>query len=113
MTNHHPIRRQRLHWALSQDDLGRLLNCSQATISRIESGDQLPETTTVLKLIAVFGRSPKSLLPTAYAQAEDAVMAMAVRMDRKIGGATDRISLRQRQLLKHMTHRATGPSQTL
>ena len=102
------VRRNRRQWSLSQEELARLLGISQTRVSRCESSEVAPEIEIALGLQVIFGRSPRALFPGLYGRIEEAVMAMAAEMDRQLEGKKDRISLRKRELLAHMSRRSQG-----
>ena len=100
------VRRNRKHWALSQDELAQLLGLTQSQTSRIESGESEPDLNVALGLQVIFGRSPRALFTTLYRRAEETVMRAAADMDLEIAGMTDRHSRRKQQLLKSMSERS-------
>jgi DNA-binding XRE family transcriptional regulator len=100
------VRRNRKHWALSQDELATLLDISQSAVSRCEAGTQTPEIEVALGLQVIFGRSPRALFPDLYRKIEDRVMRHATRLDRALREKVDRCSARKRELLESMTERA-------
>lgn len=60
------------------------------------------------RLQAVFGISPRGLFPGLYRSVEDAVMAQAAELDRRIGARQDHAAQTKRRLLTAMSHRAFG-----
>ena len=108
MPQHTYVRRNRLRWALSQDDLARLLGVSQSIVSRCETPEYRPDINVALGLQVIFGHSPRSLFPGIYAAVEDAVMANAARLDQALGRRQDHAATIKRRLLTGMAHRAGG-----
>ncbi|MBX9576513.1 MAG: helix-turn-helix domain-containing protein [Caulobacteraceae bacterium] len=102
------VRRARRRWALSQPELAHLLNCSSSLLSRLERGECTPDVLMAFRLQAVFGLAPRALFPGLYRSVEDAVMAQAADLDRRLGARQDYAALTKRRLLTAMTHRASG-----
>lgn len=111
MRNRTFVRAQRKHWALSQNELARLLDRSPARLSRYESGEDPPDLETVLGLQVVFGAAPRRLFPTLYSLTEEAVMGRAAELDLGLAGKTGYAAERKRRLLKGMAFRAGRPSE--
>ena len=86
------VRRARRRWALSQPELAHLLNCSPSLLSRLERGECTPDV----------------LMAFLYRSVEDAVMARAADLDRRLGPRQDYGAQTKRRLLTAMTHRASG-----
>jgi transcriptional regulator with XRE-family HTH domain len=101
------VRRNRKHWALSQDDLAQLLGISQSAASRLESGETAPDLSIAFALQVVFNRSPRALFKGIYLKVEEEVMAAAARMDHELRDRTDSASRRKQQLLESMVVRST------
>lgn len=111
MRNRTFVRAQRKRWALSQNELARLLNRSPARLSRYESGEDPPDLETVLGLQVVFGTAPRRLFPSLYSSAEEAVMRRAAEFDQRLAGKIGYTADRQRRLLQAMAFRAGQPPQ--
>lgn len=106
MSHHTYVRRNRLRWALSQEELAALLGVSQSIISRCETPGYVPDVKVALGLQVVFGHSPRAIFPSLYASVEEAVMAKAADLDRSLGRKRDHASDTKRRLLTGMAHRA-------
>lgn len=100
------LRKMRESAMLSQIELGRLLEVSQARISRYEAGDENPPLSIVLAYYAIFGRPPHHCFPKLYAQIEDAVMRCAAELEAELRNKFDRASTKKRALLERMMSRA-------
>ena len=109
MRNRTFVRAQRKHWALSQNELARLLNRSPARLSRYESGEDPPDLETVLGLQVVFGAPARRFFPTLYSVTEEAIMRRAAELDKRLVGKIGYTADRQRRLLKGMALRAGQP----
>ncbi len=96
--------------ALSQGELADLLAISQSAISRLEDGSDPPTLEIALGLQVIFDMSPRQMFAAFYTKVEDAVMAQAAKLDRKIRGKTDAASLKKQRLLTSMVKRATSNS---
>lgn len=108
MPHHTYVRRNRLRWALSQDDLASLLGVSQSIVSRCETPDYLPDAHVALGLQVIFGHSPRALFPGQYTKIENTIMAAGAKLDRSLGERRDHASETKRRLLTGMAHRAGG-----
>jgi transcriptional regulator with XRE-family HTH domain len=100
------VRRNRKHWALSQEELGQLLGMSQSAASRLESGETPPDLSIAFALQVIFSRSPRALFKNIYRRVEEDVMAAAAKMDRELRDSTDSASARKQQLLQSMVVRS-------
>ena len=100
------VRRTRRRWALSQSELASLMGISQSIVSRLETGESIPDATLALRLQVVFGHSPRALFPGLYGSVEDAVMANAATFDRTLGERQDYATQTKRRLLTALVHRA-------
>jgi DNA-binding XRE family transcriptional regulator len=100
------VRRNRKHWALSQDELALLLDLSQSVVSRCEAGHQVPDIETALGLQVIFGRAPRALFPDLYRRVEEAVIRQATQLDRAMSKGGDRFVERKRALLSDMIERS-------
>ena len=106
MSTLHTVRFYRKHYALTQDDLARLLALSQTAVSRLEGDPDSGTLETAFALQVLFGLSPRQVFWRIYQQVEEAVMARAVGLDRELRGRSDPDSLRKQQLLADMVDRA-------
>jgi transcriptional regulator with XRE-family HTH domain len=103
----------RKRWALTQEELARLLLFSSgSTVSRIERSQRPPVTATLIACSIVFGFTPPDLFPTLYDQIEEAVVTAAKILHDESEGATDKRSKRKRALLEAILSRATGRNQS-
>lgn len=107
MPYHAILRSLRVRWALSQEEIAELLDISQARISRYEKGEESPTFQAALGLQIIFGPAPRKLFPLAYAAVEEAVMARAAELERRLIEKSDSASARKRELLTGMMERAT------
>lgn len=105
------LRRLRVQWMLSQEELAELLDISQARISRYEKGEEHPTLGVALGLQAVFGPSPRALFSYTYSMVEEAVMRRAVELEKRLTDRPDSGSMKKRQLLEAMMARATKPEE--
>ena len=69
---------------ISQRDLGGLLNCTDVTISRYETGQRDIDSSTICKLCEIFGCTAdyllgRSSLPTAELSEEESLLLQAYR----------------------------------
>lgn len=96
----------RKHYALTQDDLARLLDLSQTGISRLESDPDAGMLDTAFALQVLFGLPPSHVYWKLHHSVEEAVMARAVALDREVRSKADPDSLRKQQLLADMVDRA-------
>lgn len=104
---HTTPRQLRKRWMLSQGELAELLGLDQASISRLENGETQPVLATVLGFQVIFGCTTRSLVPALYDAVEDAVMRRGAELERRVANKTDYGSIKKRQLLEAMMHRAT------
>lgn len=111
MPYHAFLRSLRTRWALSQEDVGELLDVSQARISRYEKGEESPTLHAALGLQVIFGPSPRKLFPYAYTAIEEAVVRRAADLELRLINKTDSASMRKRELLAGMMERATKPDE--
>ena len=100
------VRSYRKHYALTQDELADLLALSQTAVSRLEDDPGTGSLDTALALQVLFGLQPGVVFRRLYLRVEEAVMARAARLDRKLRGKTDPDSMRKQQLLADMVDRA-------
>lgn len=106
MTNNPVLRHMRESAMLSQIELGRLIEVSQARISRYESGEEYPPLSVALAYYAIFGRPPHHCFPELYSNVEDAVMRKAAELETELRVRHDRASTKKRALLERMMSRA-------
>jgi transcriptional regulator with XRE-family HTH domain len=106
MPQNQKLRLNRKVYALSQRELANLLNLSQSEMSRLEDGTHAPRLETVFCLQVLFDVAPRHLFPDLYAEAGEAVMRRASRLDRQLTGKNDAASLKKKRLLTAMVDRA-------
>jgi hypothetical protein len=102
------VRQHRTHWALSAEELARLLGRNASMVCRLEKCGQPPGGKSALGLEVIFGEPASKMFPGLYVHVEEAIMARALRLYEKLDGRTDRKSLRKRELLADMMKRATS-----
>lgn len=100
------VRSYRKHYGLSQRELAGLLACSQTIVSRLEDNPDAGNLDTALALEVLFGLQPSIVFRRLYLVVEEAVMARAAKLDRKVRGKPDPRSLRRQQLLADIVDRA-------
>lgn len=108
MNHRTTVRGHRRHWALSQEELARLLSISQSAASRLERGEVHPDIAGAIGLQVVFGGAPDALFPDLYRRIEEEVMAVVAAMDRELEGKNDRASIRKQQLIAAMSARSNS-----
>jgi DNA-binding XRE family transcriptional regulator len=113
MSNLRSVRFYRKHYALTQDELARLLAVSQTVVSRLESDPDAGTLETALALQVLFGLPPAQVFWRLYQAVEEAVMARAVVLDQELRDKSDPDSLRKQQLLSDMVDRARRVSDDL
>lgn len=91
---------------LTQDELGKLIGRTQATVSRYESDIDVPDASALMALHVVFGVSLRRLFPAFHRRIEEAVMAQGAELDRLIRHRFDKASQNKRKLLQAMVGRA-------
>jgi transcriptional regulator with XRE-family HTH domain len=101
------LRRFRVQWTLSQEELAELLDISQARISRYEKGEEYPTLSVALGLQVAFGRQPRSMFSDLYSIIEERVMGRAAELERQLNGRSDFPSKKKRQFLEAMMAQAT------
>jgi DNA-binding XRE family transcriptional regulator len=102
------LRQLRVKWMLSQEELAKLLDISQARISRYEKGEEYPTLSVALGLQVIFSTSPKSVFSHLYSAVEDAVMGRTAEFESQLIGRSDFGSRKKRQLFQGMMDRATN-----
>jgi hypothetical protein len=100
------VRANRTRWALSAEELARLLGRDASMVCRLERCGQIPGGKTALGCQVIFGVAAREMFPRLYDQVEEAVMARALRLYEQLDGKTDRKSVRKRELLSDMMSRA-------
>jgi ribosome-binding protein aMBF1 (putative translation factor) len=100
------VRAHRNHWALSAEELARLLGRNASMVCRVERCGQVPGGKVSLGLEVIFGVKPREMFPGLYERMEESIMARAARLDEQLAGKTDRKSVRKRELLSDMVRRA-------
>ena len=78
------IKKLRVDKGISQRDLGILLNCTDVTVSRYETGQRDIDSATICRLCDIFGCTAdyllgRSILPTPEISAEEARLLQAFR----------------------------------
>lgn len=112
MTRHkNDLRRHRLQWALSQQQVADLVGLrARSVISSYELGDHAPNLRGILALQFVFGVSIATLYPKLADAVEDEVMRQAAILEADQRGRTDRVAQKTQQLLREMLARASAPT---
>jgi ribosome-binding protein aMBF1 (putative translation factor) len=87
------VRAHRTRWALSSEELARLLGRNASMVCRLEKCGQMPSGRAALGCEVIFGVPPQDMFPRHYEQ---------------VDGKTDRKSVQKRELLEDMMKRATG-----
>ena len=91
---HNTIATHRKTWALTQPELGSLLDTSRSNISRFEVKAGRPSLPTALALEALFGASVSALFPDEFRRAAadmlPRIAAFSIALERQIGEAADR-----------------------
>lgn len=100
------LRSNRKQFALSQGELGLLIDLSQGEVSRLEEDRRSAKLETALALQVVFDVQPRDMFVHRYAKVEEAVMRRASRLDRALRDRADAASVKKRQLLAEMVRRA-------
>jgi transcriptional regulator with XRE-family HTH domain len=106
MTYIQMVRQARKRFALSQGELADLLALSQGEISRLEDDRHVARLETVFALQILFGVEPRDMFPRRYAEAFDAVMRRASKLDQALRDKTDAASLKKKRLLSAIVDRA-------
>lgn len=102
------LKKLRVRWALSQDELADLLGVHQSSVSRYELGAEHPPLATALALQVIFGRLPHRTFFALYTVVEEQVMTRAAQLERSIHDRRDPASAKKRHLLDSMMARATN-----
>jgi hypothetical protein len=102
------VRAHRTRWALSSEDLARLLGRNASMVCRLEKCGQMPSSRAALGCQVIFGVTPKDMFPRHYEEVEEMIMARAARLHQQLEDKADRKSALKRELLEDMMRRATG-----
>src|SRR5262245_41727588 len=100
------LKKLRVRWALSQDELADLLGVYQSSVSRYEQGAEYPPLPVALAFQVIFGRLPNRTFSALYATVEERVITRAARLERAMRGRRDPASEKKRHLLRSMMARA-------
>lgn len=96
--------------ALSQDELAHIIgDVDRSTISRYESGEQVPSTEFVLGCLVLFGVGPRELFTGLYESIQERVINNAAEVEQALRGDTSEAAARKRKLLLRMVERAHSP----
>ncbi len=106
MSNNLFLRKLRVRWALSQEELAQLLDIHQSSVSRYEQGTEYPPLSVALALQVIFGRLPHRVFAPLYASVEDQVMGRAAEFEPSVRGRSDPGAAKKRHLLRSMMERA-------
>lgn len=107
MTPIHTVAAYRKRHALTQEELAHLLSVSQSAVARLEHDGEAIKLGTALALQVIFDVQPRLIFRGLYATVEEAVMARAAELDRKVRSKTDAPSLKKQRLLSSIVKRAS------
>jgi transcriptional regulator with XRE-family HTH domain len=106
MTHSQTVQSHRKGSALTQEEVARLLDVAQTTVSRLELGQPSISLRLACGLQVVFGIQPSIVFSKLYAEIEDAVMRRAAELERTLRAKTDPVSERKRRHLALILERA-------
>jgi transcriptional regulator with XRE-family HTH domain len=106
MHHHNYIAAARKKGGLTQYDLAALLGVRQGTVSRYETGRLKPPLRIALGIYIVLGSKPEQCFPAVYDRILDRVMRMGAKLDLKLVGRTDPVSVKKRKTYAAMMKRA-------
>lgn len=97
------LRTYRRYTGLSQDEVGFLLGCKGAAVTRYERSVRRPSVENLLAYEMIFGAQARDLFAGVRDEVEEATRTRAVTLARKLGArATDPITLRKLEVLRRI-----------
>ncbi|EKD96571.1 MAG: Helix-turn-helix protein [uncultured bacterium] len=106
-SDHGYLRTHRRKWALTQKEVAFLLGHKSSThVSRLEQGKRIPCMDIVLACEVLFGLTPHRLFPKHYADIEEAVLARAAMLYKRLNKETSRVATRKKEFLSAALKRA-------
>lgn len=104
---HGYLRTHRRKWALTQKELAFLLGHKSSThVSRLEQGTRIPNKDVVLACEVLFGLTPRSFFPKLYTDIEEAVLARAATLYKRLDKETSHTAMRKKEFLSAALKRA-------
>lgn len=106
-SNHGYLRTHRRKWALTQKELAFLLGRKSSTqVSRLEQGKRIPGIDIMLACEVLFGLTPRNTFPKRYTDIEEAVLARAATLYKRLDKETSRDAMRKKEFLSAALKRA-------
>ncbi len=105
------LRTHRRKWALTQQELARLLGIKGAQhISRLEKGARRPSIAVLFSIEIIFGVRPQELFPKFFDDIEERTVRELYLLHEALEGDPKPHSRRKQQLAAEALARATAPT---
>ncbi|AUH34661.1 helix-turn-helix transcriptional regulator [Paracoccus tegillarcae] len=105
------LRTARRNLGLTQDDLAHLLQCSEATIAKLESGRRLPNIGELSALALIYGRSFEGLFADVFVEVQEDLKSRLGTIPQ--GGTIARLRANRAHTLERLERRLEGLSPRL
>jgi transcriptional regulator with XRE-family HTH domain len=106
-TYHGYLRTHRRKWALTQKELAFLLGRKSSTqVSRLEQEKRIPTLDIVLACEVLFGLTPRKSFPQFYVDIEEAVLARAAMLYKRLDKEKGLVATRKKEFLSAALKRA-------
>jgi transcriptional regulator with XRE-family HTH domain len=105
----HSVRSYRKHHSITQSELARLLGLTQTRISRLEKKAEPATIEAAFALQVIFGIQPNLVFRSLYETVQQAVVARAGDLERKLEGRTGERARRKRELIADILLRVQRP----
>lgn len=93
------LRKYRLHAALSQCELSKLLGVSENALSRYELGVRVPPAYVVIASAIVFGVAGAAIFPALYNGIGEDLTARALALQAELADLSDPAALKKRAFI--------------